>query len=795
MAVSFFETMQGHVTDRWGKSHAIDFCVKAEANRTRQFLRTGKTRLTGTITAAPWADETPVSGSLTLDPVVGRQLTYDMSFTDEDDQVWTFFGQKTIRLRSLVDSMTRMPVRLERDGDIVARGEMRFDLNELGAFGASWRPTSAIRSVDLHESQEELPAGKRLEDTDRAWVSALASALIRAGEHVPAADDQTVDAAMAFLERMPGHVLAGYRAAATGLDAAVRIRTGRSLADLPPEQAVEMVAWLGTPREGHSLHRVVHLLAMPVKAAHFSRPDYLESLGVPDFTHRVSEPSPSWMSQVTPAESLDAETTIFAEVVVVGTGAGGGAIAAQLAEAGVAVAIIEEGPYRERQAFSGAPLSRMRRFYRDSGFTFTVGSPPIFVPTGKMVGGTTAINSGTCFRTPDAVLDEWRNDHGLPSDFAAEPFGTYLDAVEQELQVGPGDKKALGKIADIVARGADAMSLPHAPLPRNAPGCDGQGVCPFGCPTDARRSSNVSWIPRALRAGAELYTGMPVTRILRRGRKVVAVEARGNDQHGAPKVLRVRADAIVISTGTLATPLLLADNGIQLPMMGRNLSVHPGFGAFVMTDQHMSPWNAIPQGYGVHGLKDPQVRLEGFWMPPQVAAMMAPMHGQELTRWMDKADHVGQFGFMVRDQNTGRVYRGPGGRAIARYDLSKQTLARLRLGASRLAEVLIQGGGKEVFLGVGPHDRITTVDQARALEHANMRSMDFNLLGAHPLGTCKMGTDETNGVVDPEHRVFGTDNLYVVDGSTVPSSLGVNPQLTIMAMALRAGERLAAHFD
>ena len=108
-----------------------------------------------------------------------------------------------------------------------------------------------------------------------------------------------------------------------------------------------------------------------------------------------------------------------------------------------------------------------------------------------------------------------------------------------------------------------------------------------------------------------------------------------------------------------------------------------------------------------------------------------------------------------------------------------------------MAEMLLRGGGEEVFLGVGPLGSVSTVAEARAIEHQSLRAMDFSLLGAHPLGTCRMGTDASNGVVDPEHRVFGTDNLYVVDGSVVPTSLGVNPQITIMAMALRAGERLA----
>lgn len=796
MSVSFFENMQGHLTDRWGEQHLVAFTLKAESNRTRQFLRTGSTRITGVVNAPPWVDDVPASGTLTMDLIRGRRIAYTMDFVDEEDRSFNLSGHKTIKLRSIMDSMTRMPVSLRSNGDEVASGEMNFDLHELMAFSASWRPTSSIRSLDLFETIETEPAAARLSAADREWVAALARAVITASDGegpVPAADDVTFNGAMAFLERLPTPVTAGFMAAAAALDVAVRLRTGASLVALPEDKAREVIAQLASPSDKHSLHRIVHMLAMSIKATHFSRSDYLSALGVPTFEHVVREPEPDWMSQVTPAEALDTETTIHAEVVVIGTGAGGGAIAAALAEQGVAVAVVEAGRFVQRSEFSGDPLARMRQFYRDAGFTFSIGTPPIFIPTGSMVGGTTAINSGTCFRTPDAVLEQWRRDHGL-SELTSEHMAPYLDAVVEELQVGPGTKQALGKIADVVATGADAMGLEHGPLPRNAPGCDGQGMCPFGCPTDARRSSNVSWIPRALQAGAELFTGLPVTRLLRRGRRVVAIEARGSDRHGAPKTLRIHADAVVMATGTLTTPLLLADNGFNLPWMGRNLSVHPAFGAYVMCDEDLAPWNAIPQGYGVQNIGE-NIKFEGFWMPPQVSAMLLPAVGEELTEWMGNAHRVGQYGFMVRDENTGRVRRGPGGKPIIQYSLSKRSLSNLRLGTARLVELLLRGGGDKVMIGLGRHHIIRTVHEAQALEHANLKAMDYSLLGAHPLGTCRMGTDASNGVVDQDHRVFGTDNLYVVDGSTVPTSLGVNPQITIMAMALRAGARLAAAID
>lgn len=227
-------------------------------------------------------------------------------------------------------------------------------------------------------------------------------------------------------------------------------------------------------------------------------------------------------------------------------------------------------------------------------------------------------------------------------------------------------------------------------------------------------------------------------------------------------------------------------------MLGRNLSIHPAMGMYGLFDQQMEPWNAIPQSYGVDDLVDDRVRFEGFYVPPPIGGALLPVEGAELTRWMDAQDRVGQFGFMVRDRGVGRVLSGPGRRPIIRYDLDAATLRRFRTGAARLAELLLQGGAREVLAGVGPVKSVRSVEEARAIEHRGLRPRDFRLLAFHPLGTCRMGVDADRGVVDTEHRVHGMQGLYVADGSSVPSSLGVNPQVTIMAMAARAAEGIAA---
>jgi choline dehydrogenase-like flavoprotein len=211
--------------------------------------------------------------------------------------------------------------------------------------------------------------------------------------------------------------------------------------------------------------------------------------------------------------------------VVIGTGAGGAVVARELAEAGLAVVMIEEGRYFQRQDFTGRAFAMQQKLYRAGGSTMSIGNVAIPIPIGMTVGGTTTVNSGTCYRVPDHVLTHWRDELGL-TEFTPDHLAPFYDRVERVLGVAPTPAPLLGGCARVIARGCDRLGFRHAPLQRNAPGCDGQGVCCFGCPTDAKRSTNVSYVPLALRAGAELFTRARAERIIVEGGRAAGVVAR-----------------------------------------------------------------------------------------------------------------------------------------------------------------------------------------------------------------------------------------------------------------------------
>ncbi len=804
MGASFFETMRGTLTDAHGAAHPLEFCIKAEASSLWRFLLDGRTRASGVVFAPPWASDVACAGALTITLPRGRRIVYRLTFSGPDGAAWELRGHKTWSPRHPLRSLAELPVTLAPAGSpttVAARGLVRFDLGELPAFLRSWSPLARFGRHPLGPRSPWLPAETAaLPERLTATLCALGEAELEPGEHVPGADARAEALARELLDQGGALAVLGYAALLLWLDAAALLRERRAFRHLDVATRRRLLAHLArTPGAGAMdllRARLVSVIGLPFRTAQFDRPEYLRSIGHPDLTapaHPREKP-PRWLRQVTAAEALDAHSDVHADVCVIGTGAAGAPLAMHLAQAGFAVVMLEEGRYTDRHDYVGSPLARMDALWRRRGLDVTLGTP-LAIPTGRVVGGTTTINSGTCFATPDAVLSAWQRELGFPDDFAPERWRRHSERARAALQVTPAGPREVGPIGPLVARGADALGLEHGPLPRNAPGCTAAGVCIFGCPEGAKRSADIAYVPRALKAGAALFTGLPATRLLMRGGRVVAVEARGADRHGVAKTLRVYASQVVVATGALQSPLLLRDNGLRLPGIGKNLSVHPALGMVARTHEAIDQWHSVPQGYGMLAPGVEGVRFEGFYLPPQLLAGFLPMRGAELTGWMDDLGRIAQFGFMVRDGGDGSVHRGPGGRPLIRYRLSARSRSRLAQGAGLLAEVMLRGGADEVLTGILTHPRVTTVEAAQALCTGHLQTRAFTLLGCHPLGTCAMGADPRYAVVDFDHRVYGTDNLYVVDGSTVPTSLGVNPQMTIMAFAFRAAERIATRLE
>jgi choline dehydrogenase-like flavoprotein len=476
--------------------------------------------------------------------------------------------------------------------------------------------------------------------------------------------------------------------------------------------------------------------------------------------------------------SLAGETIITVDACVIGSGAGGAPVAKELAEGGMRVAILEDGDWHEASTFTARPREMTHRLYRDAGQLVTVGVPPIPLPLGKAIGGTTLVNSGTCFRTPPHILEQWRDEFGL-RDLTLQAMDPFFRRVEREINVTRVPEELAGSSARLVLDGAARLGLSGGHLFRNAKGCVGSGVCAFGCPAGAKQHTGVTYIPRAWAAGATTYTGVRAQRVKHENGRVTEVVAKT----AGGGTLRVRCTHAIVACGTLLTPALLKASGVRSGELGRNLSIHPASAARALFDEDLDPWTGVPQSAYIDALQHEGIMFEGISGPPDQAAMSTPRTGAAHRDLMLQARRTASFGVMVHDTGRGSVHRRLG-QTIVRYDLHADDAARFQRGLIVLAQVFFAAGAREVVVPLAGVPTLKDGDTT-PLEQARIRPRHVSAMAFHPLGTARAGADPAESVVDPDLQVHGIRGLYVSDGSVVPSSLGVNPQITIMALATR----------
>jgi choline dehydrogenase-like flavoprotein len=479
------------------------------------------------------------------------------------------------------------------------------------------------------------------------------------------------------------------------------------------------------------------------------------------------------------------------DVAIVGSGAGGAAAAATLAEAGLDVLVLESGPYVNRTGYPTDPLEAMPLFYRDGGMTIATGKPAIPVPVGRTVGGTTVINSGTCFRAPREVLEEWRDREGV--DWATELDPLY-EAAEEVLAVTPLDLETLGRNGQLCAEGAGALGASGGPISRNAGRCVQCSSCPLGCRIDAKRAAHVSYLPRAVAAGARVRAGVQVQRVLTEGGRATglacraglpttgAQEMRRNGRPASGRDWQVRAKAVISAGGAFGTPELLLRSGIRHPALGRHLHVHPAAWIGARYEEEVRGWEGVMQSYYVDQWQPEGILLEATFTPLSFGAQWLPGVGPAFTDRVANFNHIASIGVHLHDQSEGRVGLTSNGSLRLSYHLVDEEARQIQFGIARAAEIHFAAGAIEVYPNVGPVSVIKRGELER-FESLRLRPGDLRLEAFHPMSTARMGGDPDTSVVDTTGAVRGLDGLYVADASLLPTSVGVNPMMTIIAGA------------
>ncbi len=623
---------------------------------------------------------------------------------------------------------------------------------------------------------------------------ALSDSLFPQGATIKAPDNSKIVNQVNDLLKSSQTVDFTYGGLLWGLELHSLLICGRGFSQLQPsERATYLARYADTPLFGNYLR----LLSLPLKFAYLNNDSIASQLNA---KHGVRVPSEvekhRWQQQVIDVDDYEPIEEIEVDVVVIGTGAGGAAAAYELASHGLAVLVLEEGRYLDRKDFTGKIPDMVHKLYRANGATGAIGSTLIPIPIGRNVGGTTTINSGTCVRTPDQVLAQWQHE-GL-TEFSKATMEPYFNRVEEVLQVQPADAKYVGEILKVIDEGAsEIMADKGHLLPRNAVGCDGQGLCQFGCPTGAKQSTNVSFIPRALEKGALLMTGFRADQINWEGDQVVGVKATGFKHKEGSKTeipLSIKTRHLVVAMGSLLTPLFLQQNGVKNKQLGRNLSIHPA-GAVTahFKDRSFDHSQLIPQGYGVTTLASKGLLFEGATPPLLAYGMLLPSLGEQFVQQIERYPNTAFFGFMIKDQTRGKVRKGlikdiP----LVTYNMNQEDFRLFLEGISTLAKMYLAAGADEVRIaGCSKKPVIRNLRELDELLQMKLSPRDFLISAFHPLGTARIGRSTTTAVCDADHQVFGKSGLYVMDGSAVPSSLGANPQVTIMALATKAAETLS----
>jgi choline dehydrogenase-like flavoprotein len=494
---------------------------------------------------------------------------------------------------------------------------------------------------------------------------------------------------------------------------------------------------------------------------------------------------------VTTGAEVTSDVSVECEVVIVGSGAGGATMAAELAEAGVDVVVVEEGGYHSTGSFTADSMRALRTLYRDGGGGMAVGRPSVLFAEGRCVGGSTVVNGGMSWRTPERVLERWSASGILALD--EQEMQTWFARAEARHSVGLQDPETIGRDSELMRAGAAAKGWAVVPNRRAQLHCAGTNNCTSGCPTGAKRSMLVTSVPRALALGARLYADCRVDRVTRAGRAVTGLTGhfvRPGGRQG-PR-LTVRAGAVIVAAGAIQTPALLARSGVRPAsgQLGRNLSLHPNTTVVAFFDSEVTGWHGVHQAFQVREYMAEGLVLTAQNLPPPMLAGIVPAYGRELGELMADYNRIVTAGPLVSDTGTGRVRTIPGLGIQVFYRLTDADAARLVRGVELTAEALFAAGARRMLLPFDGAPEVRSPDALRALLARPVPKASMQVYSIHLMGTARMSEDPRRGVTDSFGAVHGVPGLFVADASLFPGPIGINPMETVVALAMRNARRL-----
>jgi choline dehydrogenase-like flavoprotein len=504
--------------------------------------------------------------------------------------------------------------------------------------------------------------------------------------------------------------------------------------------------------------------------------------------------------------TLVGDQQLGCDVVIVGTGAGGGIAADVLTRAGLEVVLVEEGPLKSSRDFRMREADAYPQLYWDAASRKTH-DKAISILQGRAVGGSTTVNWTSSFRTPPATLAVWRERFGL-EDLTEAALAPAFEQVERRLgitpwSVAPNENNAL------LQRGAAALGIPTAAIRRNVRDCWNLGYCGMGCPTNAKQSMLVTCIPDALGRGARLFTRLRAERVAFVGNRADHLVCRALRDDGltpSGATLTVRARHVVLAGGAINTPGVLLRSEAPDPYgrLGRRTFLHPTTVSAARMAQRVDGHAGAPQSvFSDHFLDSQPIdgplgfKLEAPPLHPVLFATTLHGFGAQHAALMREFNRTHVLLALLRDgfhtdSPGGRVLLD-GARPVLDYPLTAAVWDGVRRSLLAMAEIQFAAGAQQVHPVHELAEGYTSFSAAKAAIAAlPMKPLLTRIVSAHVMGGCGMAASEREGVTNVRGRHHQIENLSVFDGSLFPTSVGANPQLSIYGLVTRLAQQLAA---
>ncbi|MBU0505546.1 MAG: GMC family oxidoreductase [bacterium] len=495
-------------------------------------------------------------------------------------------------------------------------------------------------------------------------------------------------------------------------------------------------------------------------------------------------------------KDIDRHVEIDCDVCVVGSGAGGAVASKELAEAGLNVVLVEEGGYFTTKDFKvDDTIWSTSNLYRDGGASIIMGKPSVMLSEGRCVGGSTTINGAMCWRTPGKVFKRWQWERGL-YDITTNNMEPYFTKVEETIHAKSILPEAKNQDSELLRLGAEKLGYRYRANIRSQDHCVGANMCITGCPTGAKHSTLVNYIPAFLNHGGELFTNCRVHRVKTKRGKVTGVTGWFVDPQTKEKKykLTVKSPIVIVSGGAVQTPALLKKSGIrdEKSLLGKNLLVHPNMKVVAAFEEAVNAWQGVNQGYQITEFQEEGLLMGVNFTSPGVLALAMPLEGNQMLRVLKKEfHHLVMGGALIEDTGSGTVYVGPFDTVVPTYQLNEHDFRQCIRGAALLTEVFFAAGAKKCYLPFTGMHEIRSPDDIPKIFQLKLKPAELELLTVHVMGTVPMGSQAHNSVLNSYGAFHNVKGLYVADASVFPTSIGVNPQVTIMALATRTAEYIA----